>query len=237
VAFAVGPRSATENAVVAQEIEFEMDAQQAAACKIQAHAPELYFCRDAQGYGWCFRKENFFNIGLGRLDRHKLSTHVAEFAEFLRRSDKIGFDLPTRFPGHAYLLFGYSPRKIVDDNVVLIGDSAGLAYAQSGEGIRTAVESGLLAGLVIQLARGQYSRDSIRLYSALLTQRFAPKRRLINAISAIVPRALRSAAARQLLKTRSFCTRVVVESWFLRDHEEPLRLIPAGKPEHAVRSA
>ena len=237
VAFALGPRSAPENAVVAQEIEFEMDSQQAEACKIQAHAPELYFCRDAQGYGWCFRKENFLNIGLGRLDRHKLSAHVAEFAAVLRSSGRIGFDLPQRFPGHAYLLFGYSPRRIVDDNVILIGDSAGLAYSQSGEGIRTAVESGLLAGLVIQLARGQYSRDAMRLYSALLTERFGPKRGLLSAISGIVPRGLRNLAARQLLKTSSFCRRVVIDSWFLREHDTPLRLIPAVTQTQAVQSA
>jgi flavin-dependent dehydrogenase len=38
--------------------------------------------------------------------------------------------------------------------VVLIGDAAGLAYAQSGEGIRPAIESGLLAAGAIVAAGG-----------------------------------------------------------------------------------
>ncbi|HEX5435382.1 MAG TPA: NAD(P)/FAD-dependent oxidoreductase, partial [Candidatus Angelobacter sp.] len=156
VARAVGGRM-SEIPVVAQEIEFPMDSSQQASCSVSAEAPELFFCRDLQGYGWCIRKGNFLNVGLGRLDQHKLSEHVSDFVQLLRSTGKIGFDLARRFAGHAYLLYGHSPRTLVDDGLMLIGDSAGLAYAQSGEGIRPAVESGLLSSGVVMEAAGDYS--------------------------------------------------------------------------------
>ncbi len=111
--------------------------------------PELYFCDDIKGYGWCFRKENFLNIGLGRMDPHRLSEHVTAFVRFLQAAGRITFDVPSAMLGHAYLLYGVSERKPVDDGMLLIGDSVGLAYKQSGEGIRTAIESGLLAARAI----------------------------------------------------------------------------------------
>src|SRR4029077_3441598 len=73
VARLTGAKSSRERAVVAQEAEFEMDAGQRAGCRVSPEMPELYFCSDMKGYGWCFRKENFLNVGLGRLDQHRLS--------------------------------------------------------------------------------------------------------------------------------------------------------------------
>src|SRR5436309_10131092 len=58
--------------VVAQEIEFALHARDAPFYRIAPEQPELYFCRDLKGYGWCFRKQNFLNVGFGRLDRHSL---------------------------------------------------------------------------------------------------------------------------------------------------------------------
>ena len=67
VARFLGAKMGTEVSVAAQEIEFEMDQRQAAACSIKPEIPELYFCKDMLGYGWCFRKNNFLNVGLRRL--------------------------------------------------------------------------------------------------------------------------------------------------------------------------
>ena len=55
----------------------------------------------------------------------------------------------SRWHGHAYLLYQSAPRPLQGDGVLLVGDAAGLAYAPSGEGIRTAIESGLLAADVL----------------------------------------------------------------------------------------
>ena len=79
VAKLTGAKPARENAVVAQEAEFEMDDRQQAGCRVRPDTPELYFCADLKGYGWCFRKNNYLNIGLGRMDQHRLSEHVAAF--------------------------------------------------------------------------------------------------------------------------------------------------------------
>jgi geranylgeranyl reductase family protein len=211
----------SEAPVVAQEIEFEMSAPQAAACAIQPQAPELYFCRDFHGYGWCFRKGNFLNIGLGRLDQHKLSEHVRQFAEFLRATGRIGFELPQKFPGHAYLLHGYSHRKILDEAVMLIGDAAGLAYAQSGEGIRPAVESGLMAAEVIAQADGNYSAERLSSYTHALTARYG-KGETVSAAK-FLPAVLRNGLARLLLSSQRFCRLTVVENWFLHMQESALQ--------------
>ena len=50
-----GPTN-TAPVVVAQEAEFPIDSGDRAAFAIDGEAPELYFCRDLKGYGWCFRK-------------------------------------------------------------------------------------------------------------------------------------------------------------------------------------
>ncbi|MGZ4867800.1 MAG: NAD(P)/FAD-dependent oxidoreductase [Candidatus Angelobacter sp.] len=206
----------SDEPVVAQEIEFEMSPDQASSCSIQPEIPELYFCRDFQGYGWCFRKGNFLNIGLGRLDHHGLSHHVSDFVKFLRSTGRVAFDLPGKLSGHAYLLFGYGHRKLVDDSVMLIGDAAGLAFPQSGEGIRPAVESGLLAAGVIKSAEGNYGREQLAVYSDVLKKTVGNGAGSSTGSVAYVPRWLRNNIARFLLGTQWFCRRVVVENWFLR---------------------
>jgi len=222
----------TEVPVIAQELEFPMNEAEAASCQVSGERPELFFCRDLQGYGWCFRKGNFLNIGLGRLDQHKLSEHVSAFVGFLRDSGKIGFSLPRRFAGHAYLLHGYSPRKLISDGVLLIGDSAGLAYEQSGEGIRPAVESGLIAARVLQMTRGDYSAERLAQYPALLQQRFGDSSRAERAAKRL-PRGVRNFVARLLLRNGHFCRTMVVENWFLRMNDPPLVAPFVQEPEPA----
>jgi menaquinone-9 beta-reductase len=215
--------------VVAQEIEFEMDAAQESSCRIRMEVPELYFCRDLRGYGWCFRKGNFLNIGLGRLDPRDLPGHVNQFLQFLRKSGKVGFDVAARFAGHAYFLFGDSQRQLVDDAVLLIGDSAGLAYPFSGEGIRPAVESGILAAQVIVAADSVYTRDRLDLYSELLLARFGNGRGHLAPLADYLPRKLRDGLGRLLMRNQSFCRRVILQDWFLNMQGQPLAWqAPAG---------
>ena len=125
-----------------------------------------------RGYGWCFRKGNFLNIGLGRLDVHGLPGHVANFLRFLKKKGKVGFDVPSPMAGHAYLLLRDMRHKIVDDGVLLTGDAAGLAYSQSGEGIRPAIESGLMAADAVLAAKGKYSAANLESYRTRLELRF-----------------------------------------------------------------
>jgi menaquinone-9 beta-reductase len=223
VAKLTGAKRAREDAVVAQEAEFEMDERQQAGCRIRPEVPELYFCADIKGYGWCFRKQNFLNIGLGRMDQHRLSEHVAAFVRFLQAAGRITFDVPAALLGHAYLLYGVSERKPVDDGMLLIGDAAGLAYKQSGEGIRPAIESGLLAAQAILAAQGNYSRAALERYEALLQKRFgASGQDWASVAGKHLPSAWIGALGRTLLGTRWFVRDVVINRWFLHANEPVL---------------
>ena len=225
VARQLGAKMGNEEIVVAQEAEFSMDARQQAACSIQPEIPELYFCADMRGYGWCFRKANVLNVGLGRLDRRSLSGHVAEFLEFLMRTGKVAFDLPASILGHAYLIYSKTTRKLVDDGVMLIGDAAGLAYSQSGEGIRPAIESGLLAARVISDAAGDYRPEKLESYVGLLRQRYGHTRGdWATAVGRRLSPTMVAGIARRLLRMQWFAKNVVMEKWFLHMVDEPVAI-------------
>ena len=162
--------------VVAQEAEFAIDPRDVSSFTTVPERPELYFSRALNGYGWCLRKENYLNIGFGHLDRRRLPSATAEFAAFLKTEGRIPAHVSCRWKGHAYVLSG-SPRRRVDDGVLLVGDAAGLAYPQSGEGIRPAIESGLIAASTIIEAHGQYTRAAARTVRgpAARTIRYQPR--------------------------------------------------------------
>jgi flavin-dependent dehydrogenase len=197
--------SAEEAPVVAQEIEFEMDASQAAHCGIRPDVPEIYFCPDMKGYGWCFRKANYLNVGLGRADKKRLPEHVGRFIEF------IGMNGLPAMSGHAYLLHGASPRPIFGDGYLLIGDAAGLAYAQSGEGILTAIQSGILAAETIINARGEYTAGRLSPYATGIAGRVNNGLRL----AAMIPAPLVSIATRSLFASAWFTRKIILDRWFL----------------------
>ncbi|HVS14286.1 MAG TPA: NAD(P)/FAD-dependent oxidoreductase [Thermoanaerobaculia bacterium] len=204
--------------VVAQEIELRLDERQEDACAVVPESPELYFNDDLKGYGWCFRKGRYLNVGLGRLDRQGLQQHVREFVTWLRREGRIGFDLPAELCGHAYLLQGQRARSAVADRAILVGDALGLAYPASGEGIRPAVESGLLAARVVLEAEGRYERARLERYEGLLNERFGSARRRRRD----GPSGWRLALARRLLASPWFVRAVVLDRWFLHRHQPPL---------------
>jgi len=225
VARYLGARINREIVVTAQEAEFEMDGRQISACSIQEDTPELYFCQDLKGYGWCFRKKNVLNVGLGRLDPHRLSGHVAKFLKFLKTSGRLSFDVPSTLLGHAYLLQGTAARNVVAEGVLLIGDAAGVAYAQSGEGIRPAVESGLLAAKVIAEAQGTYSPEHLEIYRTLLNDRFhGSASNWLTRIGARLPAPAICTVARWILARPAFARNVVLNGWFLRQNEPALSL-------------
>jgi flavin-dependent dehydrogenase len=221
VARTLGARSKDSSLVVAaQEIEFAATPAELAAGTIDAAMPELFFCPDLQGYGWCFRKGDYLNIGLGRTDREQLSAHVQTFVDFLRARGKVTCDLPARFHGHAYQLYERSVPTLVDENVLLVGDAAGLAYPQSGEGIRPAVESGLLAADTILSAGGRYDRQRLEAYARKLVTRLGTPR--ASSPSDWLPASWLRVLAARLMASRQFARRVVIERWFLHMHDAAL---------------
>lgn len=210
---------ASEAPVAAQEVEFEMNPQQSQACPVKAETPELFFTPDLKGYGWVFRKGNFLNIGLGRQDQNKLSMHVDAFIKELKQAGRIPEDIPEKLHGHAYLLYNDAPRRVYDEGVLLIGDSAGLAYQQSGEGIRPAIESALLAATTIMDSKGNYSRAHLAHYETALQQRFGKKQpqQELQPFSRI-----KRLLAGILLRSKWFSRHVVINRWFLHRQQAPL---------------
>jgi flavin-dependent dehydrogenase len=218
-----GPMNGAQPLIVAQETEFPIDAVEGQSCAIECEVPELYFCRDLKGYGWCFRKEDYLNVGLGRLDRRSLPRATAEFVAFLKERGRLSSPTSWRWRGHAYSPYDSPHRSVVDAGVLLVGDAAGLAYPQSGEGIRPAIESGLLAAATIVEARGQYTRDRLEPYRERFQARFGTGR-LSAAFSRILPAGFGTVVARRLLETPAFVEHVVLNRWFLRAHEPALTL-------------
>ena len=210
----------SESIVAAQEIEFEMTPEQAAACPVQADVPELFFCEDLSGYGWVVRKDNFLNVGLGREDSHKLSEHVGVFRQQLVDSGKIPAETPLKFHGHAYILYPKATRPLLKDGVMIIGDAAGLAYPESGEGIRPAVESAILAAQVIASAEGDYSQTTLLAYQQNLEDRLGKRGQ--KEIMDFLPGWLKQSLAGALLTTHWFVRNYVVERWFLHLDQPPL---------------
>jgi flavin-dependent dehydrogenase len=128
--------------------------------------------------------------------------------------------------GHAYGLIGRSRRKILDDGVLLIGDAAGLAYPESGEGIRPAIESGLIAAHAILAAESNFSANKLSLYSDLLNSRLRREHSRIDILSQLLPHTIKEMLGRQLLRSHAFCRNVVMDQWFLRIAEQRLALSP-----------
>ena len=140
-----------------------------------------------------------------REDRRGLPAQVKNFCEFLERQGRIPSNLPGKFQGHAYQLYDHSTRPLLADGVLWIGDAAGLASTQSGEGIGPAVESALLSARVILAADGDYRRENLEPYVRLIEARFGRRRR--RAVDNVVPSALRQFLGRRLLANRWFIRR------------------------------
>jgi flavin-dependent dehydrogenase len=174
-------------------------------------APALFFCRDLEGYGWCVRKGDWMNVGLGRRTPEGFADHVRAFTRYLDATGTLERAAGPRWRGHAYLADGTGPRPLVDDGVLLVGDAAGLAYPESGEGIKPAIESGRLAAEALIAARGRTTRHDLQPYGDALARRYPPAPRRRRAVQTA-----RAAAGRVLLGSRVFTRHVVLDRWFLR---------------------
>jgi flavin-dependent dehydrogenase len=131
-----------------------------------------FFRRGLVGYSWVVPKGNgFVNIGLGgkakyfRKSGTKIHDHFRGFIDDLVREKRLdpatAADLQET--GHPYFLYTVG-GEVKRDNCFLIGDSAGLASIDLGEGIGPAVESGLMAAQDI-LGTGEYRKQAISVLS------------------------------------------------------------------------
>ena len=194
--------------VIAREVEFGLDGRQSS---VLSDTPELFFCRDLEGYGWCVRKNDYLNIGIGRRARDDFGLHVRDFMSFLSESGRLPGDSSLVWRGHAYHARGAGIRPLVGDGVLIAGDAAGLAYPESGEGIRPAVESGRLAAAALISANNRFSADDLSPYEDSLRALHRP------AVPTPAPlRPIATALGRTLLQSAAFTRHVMLNRWFLR---------------------
>ena len=206
--------------VVAQEAEFPIDARDS-SWAVSPELPELYFSRDLAGYGWCFRKQAHINIGIGRIGERSLPRAASELATFLRARNRIPAGASWRWRGHAYLISRPPHRVFSQPGVLLAGDAAGLAYPESGEGIRPAIESGVLAARTIIDAGGEYTADRLVSYGRSLQQRFL-RPPVQQMMASAWPSHLSSPLLPWLLESRWLVRHVVLDRWFLHAAQPPL---------------
>jgi flavin-dependent dehydrogenase len=211
-------RDQQEGVVVAQEIEFRLDEETAAACPVQRKCPELFFWSDLQGYGWCVRKGDYLNVGAGRLSASGFPASVREFVALLEARGRARA-VPSKWKGHAYLLDCTSTRRVYGDRMLLVGDAAGLALAPSGEGILAAVESGLMAADAIIGARPGYSDDDLAAYADRIEKRFGPRGK--TGAFGSLPGWAKDAAARVLFGSAWLTRRFLLEDAFLHVRRAP----------------
>ena len=100
---------------------------------------------------------------------------------------------------------------MIGDGVLLAGDAAGLAYPESGEGIRPAIESGQMAADALIAAGGHYRADALRPYASALERLHPPRKP-----SSILGDKVTAAIGRALMQSSLFTRHVVIDRWFLR---------------------
>jgi flavin-dependent dehydrogenase len=141
-----------------------------------------FFDRKLPGYAWYVPKgDGYLNIGIGgNLAAMKSrGTNIGQYwSLFIQKLDRRSLvrKVPLHPRGYNYYL--RQKRSTVQlDRCYLVGDAAGLATRDMGEGIGPAVESGLRAAEAITRGR-LYSIEPIPSYSVpgIVTANFHPKR-------------------------------------------------------------
>jgi flavin-dependent dehydrogenase len=134
-----------------------------------------FFDGGLPGYAWYVPKASgYINVGLGgRADRLKakgghLRDYWRRFAAKLGKLGLVRYD-DYRPTGYSYYLRG-DVESVRNGNAYLVGDAAGLATRDMGEGIGPAVASGLLAAQSI-IEGAEYSLAGVGECSELLAWR------------------------------------------------------------------
>jgi geranylgeranyl reductase family protein len=151
-----------EALIVAQEEEF-LYPHSSTECWL------WFFENRLPGYAWFVPKANgYVNVGIGgKIERLKArNDNLKEhWNRFVQKLDQMGLVRGHTYKpsGHSYYLreSAVEPRR---ENVFLVGDAAGLATLDMGEGIGPAVRSGMRAAEVIARG-GEYRLDGIARYS------------------------------------------------------------------------
>jgi flavin-dependent dehydrogenase len=157
----VNPRS-KKRLITAIEEEFKYDYQ-------DVNCYLWFFERNLPGYSWYVPKGNgYLNVGIGGKFlgiKNKGRNIRSHWNYFIKKLEKLSLVKDRSFNPRGYNYYLRQTAKIGQiDNAFIIGDAAGLATLDMGEGIGPAVESGLLAANAI-ITGSTYSPKSVTKYS------------------------------------------------------------------------
>ena len=162
--FKKGHLRAQQRLIVTVEEEFKYDYQDA-DCHL------WFFENNLPGYAWYVPKaDGYLNVGIGGKFlalKNRGQTIRQHWDYFIARLEALSM-----VKGHTYRPRGhnYYLRQPVPagrfNNAYIIGDAAGLATLDFGEGIGPAIESGILAAKSI-LSEGRFSERSVTRYSLI----------------------------------------------------------------------
>ena len=103
---------------------------------------------------------------------------------------------------------------MVVGGALLVGDAAGFASPSSGEGIKPAIESGILAARTILEAKGDYRLDRLDAYRRRIADCLGPAR-AGRGLRRMLPLSLEHVLGRRLVTMPWFARHIVLERWFL----------------------
>ena len=124
-----------------------------------------------KGYAWIIPKgEKVANVGLGVRLSHFRSTHrrkILDYLDYFIRKHPVAskklLKAKTLNFSAKLVPVGGIVKEVQKDNVLLVGDAAGLVLAVNGSGIPTAMLSGLIAGrLIAEYLNNQQTLDVYR---------------------------------------------------------------------------
>ena len=150
--------------IVALEEEFQADWKDG-KCRL------WFFENDLPGYAWYVPKAGgYVNLGVGgneRVLKERGSTIHSQWTYFVNKLLKMGLIDNRHYNPEGYVYYlRSSQNNFRKENIYLIGDSAGLATLDMGEGIGPAIRSGLLLADSI-LDKSEYSISEIERFSLL----------------------------------------------------------------------
>ena len=147
----------------------------------------LFFLENIPGgYGWIFPKKESVNIGVGTYS-NIMKEHGAlkAYYSYHKTLKQLGYLPENHEPQNikdAMLPFDGIRDKIVTDNMLLIGDSAGFVSPISGEGIYYAMDSGRIAAEVIidSLKEDDFGEIKLKKYYDICLNEWGKDIQLLN---------------------------------------------------------
>jgi len=128
-----------------------------------------FFQNKLPGYSWYVPKSNgYLNIGVGGSSEKLKANNDCiknQWHFFVKELERLGLVKNYQFNARGYMYYIRNSIDVVqNDYLLLIGDAAGLATKDMGEGIGPAVKSGILAADAI-ISGKPFSLSSIKKYS------------------------------------------------------------------------